>query len=337
MSDAVVTAPADESFSSRTQRRTMPGSVAAIVVTYNRKELLAGCLDAILRQTRPVDRLIVVDNCSNDGTPEFLSDHGFLKKPVFDYVRLEENLGSAGGFHAGMERAYTQGFQWLWVMDDDGLPFADTLSRLLDCPDSIWFRGCVILNRDDPDRELLTFGIETPIGTVHRVSELDRLKGLNGLVPGFLNPYNGMLVSREAVERIGVPKKELFIWGDEVEYFLRAKKSGIQIATVLGARFLHPSDRMLWHRVKLGPASFGLPYSKDPFRLYLIVRNYTYMALRYHGPLSKKFLKLLCYPFFFPGRTGLIFRAWGEGATGRLKSGRVVAGLFGRAVTSRTT
>lgn len=312
-------------------------SVAAVVVTYNRKELLARCLNGILSQTRAVDRIIVVDNCSTDGTGEFLRERGFLENSVIDYTRLDENFGSAGGFHAGMKRGRDGGFEWLWVMDDDGLPFPDTLARLLDCPASISFRGCVILNSEDPARDLLTFGIETPAGAVHKQSELEQVENADGVVRGFLNPYNGMLISRPAIERIGLPTKGLFIWGDETEYFLRAKKADIQIGTVVGAKFLHPPDRMLWKRIKLGPLRFGLPYSEDPFRLYLIVRNQTYIALRYHGALSPKFLKLFSYALFFPNRSRLVLRAWLEGGTGRLKGNKVpIRLLAGRHETSRT-
>ena len=70
-------------------------SVAAIVVTYNRKELLGSCLHAILAQTRSCDRVFVIDNASTDGTPDFLFEHGFLDGPV-ELVTLPQNTGIAG-------------------------------------------------------------------------------------------------------------------------------------------------------------------------------------------------------------------------------------------------
>jgi rhamnopyranosyl-N-acetylglucosaminyl-diphospho-decaprenol beta-1,3/1,4-galactofuranosyltransferase len=48
-------------------------TVAAVVVTYNRKELLRQCLGGILAQTRPVDAIYVVDNASTDGTDQMIA------------------------------------------------------------------------------------------------------------------------------------------------------------------------------------------------------------------------------------------------------------------------
>jgi len=106
--------------------------IAAVVVTYNRKDLLKECLDALLNQTRPLDSIILIDNASTDGTPEFLKEKGYLDNPKIDYVRLPENTGGAGGFHEGVKRGYEKGYDWLWLMDDDALPEKSSLNNLLD-------------------------------------------------------------------------------------------------------------------------------------------------------------------------------------------------------------
>ncbi|MDW8464040.1 MAG: glycosyltransferase [Geminocystis sp.] len=130
-------------------------TVCAIVVTYNRKKLLLECLEAIRRQTRPVQGIYIIDNASTDGTPEFLKENGYinelppenLAKPwereftienLVDgkeirvyYVRMHENTGGAGGFHEGVKRAYEKGYDWLWLMDDDVEPLPDGLHKQL--------------------------------------------------------------------------------------------------------------------------------------------------------------------------------------------------------------
>jgi rhamnopyranosyl-N-acetylglucosaminyl-diphospho-decaprenol beta-1,3/1,4-galactofuranosyltransferase len=95
------------------------GSVAAVVVTFNRKELLCECLDALLAQTYPVSRIVLIDNASSDGTAELLAEKGYLENEIFDYLRLPVNSGGAGGFHEGVKRAFEAGFDWLWLMDDE--------------------------------------------------------------------------------------------------------------------------------------------------------------------------------------------------------------------------
>src|SRR5260370_19287747 len=106
------------------------GSVAAVIVTFNRKHLLGKCLEAVSAETGRCERLFIIDNASSDGTSEFLAAKGFLDEST-EYVRLPVNSGSAGGFHEGMRRAYEAGFEWLWLMDDDGCPASDCLERLL--------------------------------------------------------------------------------------------------------------------------------------------------------------------------------------------------------------
>src|SRR5438046_10042173 len=70
-------------------------------------------------------------HASTDGTAEMLDEAGFLEDGRIELCRLPTNTGSAGGFHAGMRRAYEAGHAWLWLMDDDGYPAPDCLERLL--------------------------------------------------------------------------------------------------------------------------------------------------------------------------------------------------------------
>ncbi len=127
------------------------GSVAAVIVTFNRKHLLGKCLEAVRAQTRPCERLFIIDNASSDGTFEFLAAQGFLDEST-EYVRLPVNSGSAGGFHEGMRRAYEAGFEWLWLMDDDGCPASDCLERLLSFSTVLDVIGPAVVRPDDPTR-----------------------------------------------------------------------------------------------------------------------------------------------------------------------------------------
>src|SRR4028119_143552 len=101
------------------EQLTMAETVAAVVVTYNRKQLLLECIDALLSQTRSLDKIILIDNACTDGTPEILREKGYLDNAYIDYMRLPENIGGAGGFHEGIKRGYEVGYDWLWLMDDD--------------------------------------------------------------------------------------------------------------------------------------------------------------------------------------------------------------------------
>ena len=111
--------------------------VTAVVVTYNRKELLVECLQALLAQT-VFDtgagcelEILVVDNASTDGTASSLSPL-LEREPRIHYMLLEENLGGAGGFCAGMKRAVEEGCDYVWIMDDDTIPKPQALEKLLE-------------------------------------------------------------------------------------------------------------------------------------------------------------------------------------------------------------
>ena len=105
-------------------------TVAAVVVTYNRKDLLLRCLAAIEQQSHAVDAVFIWDNASNDGTQEALREAGWAERDHVQIIRSEENLGGAGGFHQGMKRAYDAGYDWLWLMDDDTIPRQDCWEHL---------------------------------------------------------------------------------------------------------------------------------------------------------------------------------------------------------------
>src|ERR1035441_9411687 len=107
----------------------MPESIAAVVVTYNRKALLGECLDALLKQTHPLDAIYVIDNASTDGTKEFLNERGYLRESKIRYVPLPDNTGGAGGFYEGLRHAFEAGFDWFWLMDDDVEPYLDGLEQ----------------------------------------------------------------------------------------------------------------------------------------------------------------------------------------------------------------
>ena len=94
--------------------------VSTVVVTYNRYEMLAKSLRALLAQTRVPDEILVIDNASTDETPALFASDAEFDDPLIHYIRLAKNLGGAGGFKEGMRRAAEAGNDWCWIMDDDG-------------------------------------------------------------------------------------------------------------------------------------------------------------------------------------------------------------------------
>ncbi|GAB6034745.1 glycosyltransferase family 2 protein [Galenea microaerophila] len=304
-------------------------TVCGVVVTFNRKELLKDCLQALTKQTRPLDAILIVDNASTDNTPQALLEIGYIQqlppekisKPYESeflsrinnvenenikiiYIRMNENTGGAGGFHQGVKRGYELGYDWLWLMDDDGLPRSDALEKLLSKKDKANFLNPIVLNKDNFSS--LSFGLFDRVSfkTIKTYSEALNC-ATEGLIFDTANPFNGTFISKELVQEIGYPKKEMFIWGDEVEYQLRALKSGLGVATVVEAIHFHPEGRV--ETVEILDGRYKLNYQKSRLKNYCDMRNRAYIQWRY-GKKTQLIKYFLAYSYYF--LTKMMVREW---------------------------
>ncbi|MBE5898943.1 MAG: glycosyltransferase [Lachnospiraceae bacterium] len=189
--------------------------VAAVVVTYNRKELLKECIEALKASTCSVD-VIIVDNNSTDGTKEYIAD--LIGKDVI-YKRLKKNLGGAGGFSAGMKYAVKKGYEYIWIMDDDTIVKEDTLEVLLKAKDELsddfGFISSSVKWIDGSDCKMNRQTYKNVIDDF----EKDNIG--KGLYPVKAATFVSLLFSSKAIKQVGLPLKEYFIWGDDKEYTLR--------------------------------------------------------------------------------------------------------------------
>ncbi|WP_344145730.1 glycosyltransferase family 2 protein [Nocardioides koreensis] len=260
--------------------------IVAVVVTFNRLALLQR-LVARLREVPEVDEILVLDNASTDGTGDWLASSGSTPEGVATpgggtrvlARTLTHNRGGAGGFHDGLAWALERGADLAWLMDDDGIPARDCLAALLE-RDGFDFWGPAVLAEQDPSR--LCFPIRLPGGTsvVHRMAEVE-LAARDGLVEDVVIPFNGVLVTRDLVERIGLPREEFFIWGDDVEYLWRARRAGARVATVVGAHFLHPATDDLGTPMMFGRTTYN--HSPSDLKHYCMARNNLLNLRDYHG------------------------------------------------------
>ena len=244
--------------------------VVAVVVTWNRADLLQRILRAVDAQTVRCERVVVVDNASTDATPQVLAELAEQLTTPLDVVRLDRNTGGAGGFHTGVERAAHGATRLLWLMDDDGTPPPDCLETLLGHVDDLDFLGPAVVAEHDPSR--LCFPIRLPGSTrvVHRLDDVVAASD-GGVLPGVVIPFNGVLLTRELVDRIGSPREEFFIWGDDVEYLWRAKHAGARVGTVVGSRFAHPATDDLGTPMMAGRTTYN--HSPSDLKHYCMARN----------------------------------------------------------------
>lgn len=243
--------------------------VVCVIVTRDRATLLRRCLDAVARQTRPPDHLVVVDNGADPVTEAVVRRAGM----PCTYLRSEANLGGAGGFAYGILHARAMGADWVWLADDDGRP-ADpwVLGRLLVTAEDHGLDVVSPLVLDEADPQQLAFPLRRGLTWVRRRADL----GLEVLLPNVANLFNGALFSVRALEAVGVPDPRLFVRGDEVEVHRRLRRSGLRFGTCSAAGYLHPQGRDDWAPLLGGRLAVLVP--QDPGRRDLTFRNLGYLT-----------------------------------------------------------
>jgi rhamnopyranosyl-N-acetylglucosaminyl-diphospho-decaprenol beta-1,3/1,4-galactofuranosyltransferase len=248
----------------------MSESVAVVVVTFNRADLLAGMLDGLAAQTRGPDAVFVVDNASTDHTREVLESRADLPLTA---IHAEENTGGAGGFHRGMKAAYDAGFDRIWLMDDDVVPAPDCLAELLahDGP-------CQMAVREDRAGRLVEksathFDLRNPLAIRPKTESVDSRFATRTEMPAEVAldnvAFEGFLVHRRVIDAIGFPDPSYFIFYDDVDFAIRARRAGFPIVAVRDAVLVRQLD-------------FDQQHALDTWKGFYMYRNLFVVHLR-HG------------------------------------------------------
>ncbi len=277
----------------------MSETICAVVVTYNRKELLIECLESLEEQSRTLDAILIIDNASTDETPELLLKKGYIDNiPPMDslepyesasnknqltihYVRMHNNAGGAGGFHEGLKRAYGKGYDWFWLMDDDGIASPNCLEMLL-TKKQFPIVGPLIMNNEN-QAELAIQGSVYRNGKYIDILTVDDAYKVSkdNIISGYAVFFSGLLINKDVVKKIGYPRKEFFIWGDEAEYSLRAFLNNFNAATVLDAHYFHPPNRVIIKYPLKG--LIGHSIITNDLKSYCYHRNYFHIKKNYYG------------------------------------------------------
>jgi rhamnopyranosyl-N-acetylglucosaminyl-diphospho-decaprenol beta-1,3/1,4-galactofuranosyltransferase len=221
----------------------MTETVAVVIVTHNRADLLDRMLDGLAAQTHRPDAVIVIDNASTDHTRVVLDARADLPLHV---TTTGSNLGGAGGFHVGMRAAYDAGWDRIWLMDDDVVPDPDCLAVLMATDES-----CLMAVRDDLDGHLVEkaaihFDLSNPLAIRPKTASVDSTYATRAELPALLEienvAFEGFMVRREVVSRIGFPDPEFFIFYDDVDFAIRARRAGFRIWAVRDARLVRQLD-----------------------------------------------------------------------------------------------
>jgi rhamnopyranosyl-N-acetylglucosaminyl-diphospho-decaprenol beta-1,3/1,4-galactofuranosyltransferase len=244
-------------------------TVAVVVVTYNRADMLERMLAGLeALETRP-DAVYVVDNASTDHTRKVLDR---ATNPGLVPMHLAENLGGAGGFHAGLRAAHEAGFDRFWLMDDDVVPAPDCLSVLL-AQDA----ACLMAVREDLDGRLVEkaavrFDLRNPLSLRPKTASVESTYRSRAAMPARVQienvAFEGFLVRREVVDAIGLPDPAYFIFYDDVDFAVRARRAGYPIWAVRDA-------------VLVRQLAFDQQHALDSWKGYYMYRNLFAVHFRY--------------------------------------------------------
>lgn len=198
--------------------------VALIIVTFNRLDTLKMNLEHIRKQSRKPDYVLIVENGSNDGTLEYLTNQS-----EFDFLPMGQNIGWSGGLDIGMREANRKwGVDFFWLMDDDSFPSPRVLENLL------------IASRSISENAII--GLE---GYIFKKGIPRRQEANEGLISVDFVLVDNALVPKKLMEVVGTPDPDYFIMAEDYEYCQRAKRNGFQV-------FLLCSNEKLVNRLHLG-------------------------------------------------------------------------------------
>lgn len=207
--------------------------VTAIIATFNRLDFLKEIIQALRNQTYKIDNIVVTNNSSEDGTEEWLNE----QKDII--VQKQENVGSSGGQYTGMKGAMETDCDFIWMMDDDVVPEKNCLENLMKVADENKIVAPVRYNNDGTLfwNETINFNISNPFKSIwdginnkeyyDKQGELVYTEGLT---------FEGPLIPRNIVEKIGYPEFSFFIYADDSEYMIRAIKHEFKTYLVKSAK-----------------------------------------------------------------------------------------------------
>ncbi len=251
----------------------MTSRVFILVLCHNGLELTLACLDSLRQQTYAHSEVLVIDNASQDGTPEAIR----AAYPDLGLIRTGANLGYAGGNNVGIRVALQRGADVIFLVNNDTLLAPDCVARLvgaLEADPRIGVIGPMVYTWDEGQ---LISSAGGAIDWWHAdainmgMGELDR--GQYGARPvDFVNGC-GLMITRQAIERVGLLDERYFMYWEETDWCVRVRRAGFSVRFEPGAQ--------MRHKAAIRPDRLG------PMTLYYLTRN-RLLFFATHTPLPLK-------------------------------------------------
>ncbi|WP_374488232.1 glycosyltransferase [Zoogloea sp.] len=285
--------------------------VVAVVVTHSRPEELRLVVDALLGQSLPLTRILVVDNASPIPANQVLGTH-----PRVEIVRSDINTGGAGGFAFALETAARHAWDWVWMLDDDAVPAQTALAELLRQAPALPADAGALCSAVYEFSALATMHRRSFSANTGRESPLPNERYQAPFCQIDTGSFVGFLLARQAFERAGLPDARFFLAYDDTEYSLRLKKLGFNLWLIPASHINH----LRLPGAKLRGSPFGPKHYYNIRNRIHVMRTYTRMP-RLAGTkaiLVGLALLLLAQESFTPRALRLFIKSVQDGLQGRL-------------------
>lgn len=254
--------------------------ITAVVVTFNRLKLLQRVIASLQKQSVHIHDIIIVNNGSTDGTKEWLDKQNKL------HIIHQENVGGSGGFYRGIQEASKTECDWIWCLDDDVFPSEHCLENLLIYASKDNKIGIACPHRLMSGKtftgEAKTLNLSNPFKDMHDNGLMPEDVEANETVDIVGMAFEGPLIKKEVVEKIGLPNKELFILYDDTDYSYRTILEGYRVIVV--------RDALMDKYDFQSQSSYREDKIKNKWKLAYHLRNTAYFGHRYGKNIGVKYL-----------------------------------------------
>jgi rhamnopyranosyl-N-acetylglucosaminyl-diphospho-decaprenol beta-1,3/1,4-galactofuranosyltransferase len=257
--------------------------IAAVFVTMNRSAVAKACLDHLANQTLRPEKIIVINNASEDDTEDLLSTIRDRHPDWLEVVSLRENLGNAGGMEIALENVFSGHFDAAWILDDDSWPAPDALERLIGATPipELAVRSSKVI---DKSSGALSWPVQVKANHGWKLFE-----GFDDLpeseVIQIRRSWLGALISRNVYETVGPVNGRLFIRGEDEEYPRKIETAGIPVFMVSTSQLHHPPAGPMHHWCFAGHTII-MEKNLSGDRLYYRLRNLWWIIRSERGALT---------------------------------------------------
>jgi rhamnopyranosyl-N-acetylglucosaminyl-diphospho-decaprenol beta-1,3/1,4-galactofuranosyltransferase len=275
--------------------------VCVVIPVYKGKGIVDKCIDALLNQTYKPDKIICVDDASPDNSGGYVKE----KFPFVKIIKNKINLGSPGAYARGIKYAYKSGFEYVWLLDQDDIPFKDALGNLLKISEK---------------RNSIVFTSTLINPSTHIVYPMLSRRHVD-----FNNPYvaevvyfAGMLLHKNLIKKIGYPLRELTMDAGDWEYCLRCKKEGYEICVIPKSRIYHIGGepkivkmfitrthyKLKKDKIEKFSSKYAFTRLDSPERYYTRIKN---IILVMKLPYATSFFRKFALKLFFKQFSKIVF------------------------------